>query len=289
MTTVNKKLIQEVKSPFHSYLLFSNFSSELVKQAKMFAMLLAFDSKDYAEHPDINVIDSENINTLGVEDIRDVINKDSLSPIEGRYKVVIFPPVKSLTEEASNALLKTIEEPSSRSIFIILSSGKFWSHARDDSQNTILSTIKSRCRTIFLESENEIKFDFSTLDFEKFLDGTYLNLDIEKNLVEKLQEATQDLKEINETESERIKRYQIFLNTINEFVSNFDETRNITSNSVLIESLTYLGSSLITQENLDQDYYDFILKLEIAMQEISSGMRPQIVLSNLTINSGSNE
>ncbi|RPH15189.1 MAG: hypothetical protein EVA27_00315 [Candidatus Actinomarinales bacterium] len=289
MTTVNKKLIQEVKSPFHSYLLFSNFSSELVKQAKMFAMLLAFDSKDYAEHPDINIIDSENINTLGVEDIRDVINKDSLSPIEGRYKVVIFPPVKSLTEEASNALLKTIEEPSSRSIFIILSSGKFWSHARDDSQNTILSTIKSRCRTIFLESENEIKFDFSTLDFEKFLDGTYLNLDIEKNLVEKLQEATQDLKEINETESERIKRYQIFLNTINEFVSNFDETRNITSNSVLIESLTYLGSSLITQENLDQGYYDFILKLEIAMQEISSGMRPQIVLSNLTINSGSNE
>ena len=289
MTTVNKKLIQEVKSPFHSYLLFSNFSSELVKQAKMFAMLLAFDSKDYAEHPDINIIDSENINTLGVEDIRDVINKDSLSPIEGRYKVVIFPPVKSLTEEASNALLKTIEEPSSRSIFIILSSGKFWPHARDDSQNTILSTIKSRCRTIFLESENEIKFDFSTLDFEKFLDGTYLNLDIEKNLVEKLQEATQDLKEINETESERIKRYQIFLNTINEFVSNFDETRNITSNSVLIESLTYLGSSLITQENLDQDYYDFILKLEIAMQEISSGMRPQIVLSNLTINSGSNE
>ena len=289
MTTVNKKLTQEVESPFHSYLLFSNFSSELVKQAKMFAMLLAFDSKDYAEHPDINIIDSENINTLGVEDIRDVINKDSLSPIEGRYKVVIFPPVKSLTEEASNALLKTIEEPSSRSIFIILSSGKFWSHARDDSQNTILSTIKSRCRTIFLESENEIKFDFSTLDFEKFLDGTYLNLDMEKNLVQKLQEATQDLKEINETESERIKRFQIFLNRINEFVSNFDETRNITSNSVLIESLTYLGSSLITQENLDQDYYDFILKLEIAMQEISSGMRPQIVLSNLTINSGSNE
>ena len=289
MTTVNKKLTLEVESPFHSYLLFSNFSSELVKQAKMFAMLLAFDTKDYVDHPDIKIIDSENLNTLGVEDIRDVINKDSLSPIEGKYKVVIFPPVKSLTEEASNALLKTIEEPSSRSIFIILSSGKFWSHARDDSQNTILSTIKSRCRTIFLESENEIKFDFSTLDFEKFLDGTYLNLDIEKNLVEKLQEVTQDLKDINETESERIKRYQIFLNTINEFVSNFDETRNITSNSVLVESLTYLGSSLITQENLDQDYYDFILKLETAMQEISSGMRPQIVLSNLTINSGSNE
>ena len=151
-----------------------------------------------------------------------------------------------------------------------------------------MSTIKSRCRTIFLESENEIKFDFSTLDFEKFLDGTYLNLDTEKTLVKKLQEATQDLKEINETESERIKRYQIFLNTVNEIVSNFDESTNITPNSILIESLTYLGSSLIIQDNLGQDYYDFILRLETAMLEISSGMRPQIVLSNLTINSGSN-
>ncbi len=160
MTTVNKKLIQEVESPFHSYLLFSNFSSELVKQAKMFAMLLAFDTKDYADHPDIKIIDSENLNTLGVEDIRDVINKDSLSPIEGKYKVVIFPPVKSLTEEASNALLKTIEEPSSRSIFIILSSGKFWSHARDDSQNTILSTIKVDVGQYFLNLRMKLNLIF---------------------------------------------------------------------------------------------------------------------------------
>ena len=288
MTTVNKKLIQEVESPFHSYLLFSNFSSELVKQAKMFAMLLAFDTKDYADHPDIKIIDSENLNTLGVEDIREVIAKDNLSPIEGKYKVVIFPPIKSLTEEASNALLKTIEEPSSKSIFIILSSGKFWSHARDDSQNAILSTIKSRCRTIFIESENEIKFDFSILDFEKFLFSTYLNLDIEKNLIVKLKEATQSLLEIYATESEKTKQYQILINAVNELVTNFDESKNITPNSLLIESLTYLGSSLIIQENLNQDYFDFILKLETAMKEISSGMRPQIVLSNLTISSYSN-
>jgi len=259
-----------------------------MKQAKMFAMLLAFDSIDYADHPDIKIIDSENLNTLGVEDIREVIAKDNLSPIEGKYKVVIFPPIKSLTEEASNALLKTIEEPSSKSIFIILSSGKFWSHARDDSQNAILSTIKSRCRTIFIESENEIKFDFSILDFEKFLFSTYLNLDIEKNLIIKLKEATQSLLEIYATESEKTKQYQILINTVNELVTNFDESKNITPNSLLIESLTYLGSSLIIQENLNQDYFDFILKLETAMQEISSGMRPQIVLSNLSISSYSN-
>ena len=152
MITLNKKLVNELDTPFHSYLLFSNLASNLLSQSKMFAMSLLFNSIDYVEHPDIKIIESENLNTLGVDDIRDVINKDSLSPIEGKYKVVIFPPVKSLTEEASNALLKTIEEPSSSSIFLILSSGKFWSHARDDSENMILSTIKSRCRTIFLEA-----------------------------------------------------------------------------------------------------------------------------------------
>ena len=90
MTTVNKKLTQEVESPFHSYLLFSNFSSELLKQAKMFAMLLAFGSKDYAEHPDIKIIDSENLNTLGVEDIRNIIENDGLVPVEGEYKLSLI-------------------------------------------------------------------------------------------------------------------------------------------------------------------------------------------------------
>ena len=88
MTTVNKKLTQEVESPFHSYLLFSNFSSELVKQAKMFAMLLAFDTKDYADHPDIKIVDSENLNTLGVEDIRDVIAIENTNLYNGLYHVL---------------------------------------------------------------------------------------------------------------------------------------------------------------------------------------------------------
>ena len=46
-------------------------------------MSLSFNSIDYVEHPDIKIIESENLNTLGVDDIRDVINKDNLSPIEG--------------------------------------------------------------------------------------------------------------------------------------------------------------------------------------------------------------
>lgn len=286
MTTLNKKLVNELDTPFHSYLLFSNLASNLLSQSKMFAMSLSFNSIDYVEHPDIKIIESENLNTLGVDDIRDVINKDNLSPIEGKYKVVIFPPVKSLTEEASNALLKTIEEPSSSSIFLILSSGKFWSHARDDSENMILSTIKSRCRTIFLETENEIKYDFSSSDFEKFLNGNYYDLKLNKADFDELLDSVKSLEQINSSDSKRIKDTQILINTTNNFISSFDEDMTINATSLLVESLSYLASTLLIQEDLNNSNYEFALSIETAMQEISAGMRPQIVLSNLMLTTG---
>ena len=170
MTKLNKSLEKELDGVFHAYLLFSNSSRELIKQAKKFAGLIAFNDESIDAHPDIKIVESDNLRTLGVEDIRTVITQDNLSPIEGRYKVVIFPPLKSLTEEASNALLKTIEEPSKTSVFLILSTGNFWSHSRDDSNNMILSTIKSRCRTIFVDTEKDIKFNYSDEDFIDFLD-----------------------------------------------------------------------------------------------------------------------
>ena len=171
MEKLNKKLAKELDSPFHAYLLLGNTSGHLLSQAKMFGSKILFDLDEKKEHPDIKIVSSENLNTLGVDDIRNIIENDGLVPVEGKYKIVIFPPVKSLTEEASNALLKTLEEPSDSSIFILTSSGKFWSHARDDSILGVLSTIKSRCRTIFIDSDIETKFNFAKEDFINFMES----------------------------------------------------------------------------------------------------------------------
>ena len=198
MITLNNSLLKELDNPFHAYLIFSNSSTELVSQAKKFASLLTFDEENIENHPDIKVVESENLYTLGVDDIRDIISKDNLSPLEGRYKVVIFPPLKSLTEEASNALLKTIEEPSQSSIFLILSAGVFWSHARDDSNNQILSTIKSRCRPIYLDTERDLKFDYSSDDFIKFLDNQHIDSNLSfKKLLTLLSEWKNDIKNLS--------------------------------------------------------------------------------------------
>jgi len=54
-----------------------------------------------------------------IEDIRNILEHIGFRPIQGKYKVFIIDEAHSLTEEASNALLKTLEEPPSHAIFIL--------------------------------------------------------------------------------------------------------------------------------------------------------------------------
>ena len=275
MTKLNKSLEKELDGVFHAYLLFSNSSRELIKQAKKFAGLIAFNDESIDSHPDIKIVESDNLRTLGVEDIRTVITQDNLSPIEGRYKVVIFPPLKSLTEEASNALLKTIEEPSKTSVFLILSTGNFWSHSRDDSNNMILSTIKSRCRTIFVDTDKDIKFNFSAEDFIDFLDFEIVdgNQSFKKIL---------DILTIQKKELNNLIHSFALVNECKKVIDNLDDV-SLTLNSLIVSCLEYLTNSIIIQQNISREMYEFAVKVEIAMADISSGMRPKVVLSKLSL------
>ena len=277
MTKLNKSLEKELDGVFHAYLLFSNSSRELIKQAKKFAGLIAFNDESIDNHPDIKIVESDNLRTLGVEDIRTVITQDNLSPIEGRYKVVIFPPLKSLTEEASNALLKTIEEPSKTSVFLILSTGNFWSHSRDDSNNMILSTIKSRCRTIFVDTDKDIKFNYSNEDFIDFLD---LEIFDEKQSFKKVL----DVLKIQKKELSNLIHSFSLINECKKVIDGLDDDDvSLTLNSLIVSCLEYLTNSIIIQQNMSREMYEFAVKVEIAMADISSGMRPQVVLSNLSL------
>ena len=276
MTKLNKSLEKELDGVFHAYLLFSNSSRELIKQAKKFAGLIAFNDESIDNHPDIKIVESDNLRTLGVEDIRTVITQDNLSPIEGRYKVVIFPPLKSLTEEASNALLKTIEEPSKTSVFLILSTGNFWSHSRDDSNNMILSTIKSRCRTIFVDTDKDIKFNYSDEDFIDFLDFEIFD---EKQSFKKVL----DVLKIQKKELSNLIHSFSLINECKKVIDGLDDDVSLTLNSLIVSCLEYLTNSIIIQQNMSREMYEFAVKVEIAMADISSGMRPQVVLSNLSL------
>jgi hypothetical protein len=282
LSNLNQKLLKEVSNPFHAYLIFSNSSNYLIDQAKMFSNQLVFGEEiNLSSHPDIRFIESENVNTLGIDDVREVIAKDNLSPLDGKYKVIVFPPNKSLTEEASNALLKTIEEPSESSIFILLSNSKFWSHAKDDSSNEILNTIKSRCRTIYLNSEQSFSFDFSIDDFSNYINN-HLNLTNNAEF-KQVADSLNDLENFHSASGpEKLKKVTLFLNECNALKDSLPEEFNISLNKLVVECLRYLSASLISRSDINKNRYRFAEQLEEAMSNIQNGMRPIVVLSELT-------
>lgn len=90
---------------------------------------------DSNNHPDVRFITHEKI-SIGVDDIRDqLINDISIKPYSSSHKVYIIPDANKMTEQAQNALLKTIEEPPEYAVIILLT---------ENSEN-LLETIQSRC------------------------------------------------------------------------------------------------------------------------------------------------
>jgi DNA polymerase-3 subunit delta' len=91
--------------------------------------------------PDIKYVTHEKV-SLGVDDIRTQVNEDVLiKPYSSPYKIYIIPDGEKMTEQAQNALLKTIEEPPEYAVFLLLT----------DNINTFLPTILSRCVTLQLK------------------------------------------------------------------------------------------------------------------------------------------
>ncbi len=92
-------------------------------------------------HPDIRYITHEKA-SLGVDDIRTQLNNDIyIKPYSGKYKIYIIPDAEKMTEQAQNALLKTLEEPPSYAVILLLTTNI----------NAFLGTVLSRCIALSLK------------------------------------------------------------------------------------------------------------------------------------------
>lgn len=92
-------------------------------------------------HPDLRLVEPTTPTAaLTVEQIRAVVHDAALSPIEARVKVFVIARMNQATTAASNALLKTLEEPPGHVVLILLS----------DRREALLPTIVSRCQVIGL-------------------------------------------------------------------------------------------------------------------------------------------
>ncbi len=67
----------------------------------------------------MDVMEIDAASNRGIDNIRELRERVKLSPVQGRFKVYIIDEVHMLTGEAFNALLKTIEEPPSHTVFVL--------------------------------------------------------------------------------------------------------------------------------------------------------------------------
>ena len=108
----------------------------------------------------IDVIEIDAASNRSVNDADEIIQKVALQPVQSRYKIYIIDEVHMLTNQAFNALLKTLEEPPKNVIFILATT----------EVHKVLDTIKSRCQ----------RFDFKRITTDDIVKHLRYIADCEK-------------------------------------------------------------------------------------------------------------
>ncbi len=90
-------------------------------------------------HPDVRITRTEKL-SLGVDEVRDLVRNSALTPSGRRWQVLIIEDADRLTDQAANALLKAIEEPNARTVWLLCA----------PTVDDVLPTIRSRTRLMVL-------------------------------------------------------------------------------------------------------------------------------------------
>jgi len=90
-------------------------------------------------HPDVEVIRTEGL-SIKIDEVRELLARVAWAPSMGGWRVVVMEDADRLTESAANALLKAIEEPGNRTVWLLCA----------PTLHDVLPTIRSRCRHLQL-------------------------------------------------------------------------------------------------------------------------------------------
>ncbi|MBA4863855.1 DNA polymerase III subunit delta' [Streptomyces sp. PSKA54] len=92
-------------------------------------------------HADVEIVRTDLL-SIGVKETRDLVRRCQLSPAGGRWQVIVLEDADRLTEGAGNVLLKAVEEPAPRTVWLLCA----------PSLEDVLPTIRSRCRHLTLRT-----------------------------------------------------------------------------------------------------------------------------------------
>src|SRR4051794_11384265 len=89
-------------------------------------------------HADVLVIEPGDSGSIKTEQVRDAIDRSAYRPFEGKRRVVVIDGADQLVLNAQDAILKTLEEPPSASVFVLVT----------DRPDVLLPTVRSRCQRL---------------------------------------------------------------------------------------------------------------------------------------------
>lgn len=90
-------------------------------------------------HPDVTLVRTEQL-SIGVDEVRELVRRAQMSPTLGRSQVLVVEDADRVTERGADALLKSIEEPAARTVWILCA----------PTAEDVVATIRSRCRLLTL-------------------------------------------------------------------------------------------------------------------------------------------
>ncbi|HYP51563.1 MAG TPA: DNA polymerase III subunit gamma/tau, partial [Pyrinomonadaceae bacterium] len=160
--------------------------------------------REIAEGRSIDVLEIDAASNTGVDNVREVIiNNINISPARDRYKVFIIDEVHMLSTSSFNALLKTLEEPPPRVVFIMATT----------ELHKVPDTILSRCQ----------EFEFRTISTAKIFERLKLIANEEK--IDVSDEALREIARSGE-------------GSMRDAQSNFDQVISFSADKIALEDVT---------------------------------------------------
>ena len=90
-------------------------------------------------HPDVTLIRTEKV-SIGVDEIRELVRRAAMAPTKGRQQILVVEDADRITERGADALLKAIEEPAPKTVWLLCA----------PTPEDVIVTIRSRCRILRL-------------------------------------------------------------------------------------------------------------------------------------------
>jgi DNA polymerase III subunit delta' len=152
VTTLRRAVAGEAHAMSHAWLFTGPPGSGRSNAARAFAAALQCSSGGCGTcracrtslsgaHPDVTLVRTELL-SIGVDEVRELVRRAAMSPTLGHKQVIVIEDADRVTERGADALLKSIEEPAPRTVWILCA----------PTPDDVVATIRSRCRLLTLQT-----------------------------------------------------------------------------------------------------------------------------------------